>query len=206
MGIRYDGDLEPWLKGMWSKLLEIEPIPAGKTILGNETLFPASFSVAYHPPSQAPQAPQPVSYGEGTLRYIPYNARVITNRRITAPDHDQDVRHIEFDLGNSNLTYQPGDVLLVHPQNSPDLVIAFAKFMGLELDGIITIAENKAIHANADIDALALMKRELELPSSCTVRELFSNYLDFLGTPRRHFFEVSCQLGGFCYPHIFCMP
>lgn len=38
----------------------------------------------------------------------PYFARMLHNRRITASSHFQDTRHIELDLGDSGLQYEPG--------------------------------------------------------------------------------------------------
>lgn len=33
----------------------------------------------------------------------PFPARVVSNQRVTAPEHFQDVRHIEFDISGSNI-------------------------------------------------------------------------------------------------------
>lgn len=35
----------------------------------------------------------------------PFPARVVSNRRVTAPGHFQDVRHIEFDITDSNIQW-----------------------------------------------------------------------------------------------------
>ncbi len=43
-------------------------------------------------------------------------------QKITGRRSDKDVRHIEIDLGDSDLCYQPGDVLGIWFDNDPVLV------------------------------------------------------------------------------------
>lgn len=52
----------------------------------------------------------------------PFTATLITNQRITARNAEKDVRHLEFDLSGSHLSYQPGDVLGIYFENDPALV------------------------------------------------------------------------------------
>ncbi|WP_040975591.1 assimilatory sulfite reductase (NADPH) flavoprotein subunit [Necropsobacter massiliensis] len=52
----------------------------------------------------------------------PYVATLLTNQKITARQSEKDVRHLEFDLADSGLTYQPGDALGVWFDNDPALV------------------------------------------------------------------------------------
>lgn len=52
----------------------------------------------------------------------PFIASVNVNQKITSRDSDRDIRHIEFDLTNSDINYQPGDALGVWYQNSNELV------------------------------------------------------------------------------------
>ncbi|PSA69632.1 sulfite reductase subunit alpha, partial [Corynebacterium diphtheriae] len=44
------------------------------------------------------------------------------NQKFTGRNSEKDVRHIEIDLGDSGLRYQPGDALGVWYQNDPALV------------------------------------------------------------------------------------
>ena len=55
----------------------------------------------------------------------PYMAQLIGNTRITSADHFQDTRHIELSLHNSGLTYEPGDLLAIHPQQDPHMLHQF---------------------------------------------------------------------------------
>ena len=71
-----------------------------------------------------------ISAGYGPGR--PYLARVLANERLTAPSHFQDTRHIELDLGDSGLTYEPGWLLAVRPRQPPESVAAFLARCGLD--------------------------------------------------------------------------
>lgn len=52
----------------------------------------------------------------------PFIATVNVNQKITSRDSDRDIRHIELDLSDSDLHYQPGDAVGVWYQNSHELV------------------------------------------------------------------------------------
>lgn len=52
----------------------------------------------------------------------PLTATLAVNQKITGRNSDKDVRHLEIDLGDSGLSYQPGDALGVWYHNDPDLV------------------------------------------------------------------------------------
>jgi sulfite reductase (NADPH) flavoprotein alpha-component len=55
-------------------------------------------------------------------REHPYLATMVSQYSLTAPDSSKDVRHIEIDLGDSGITYQPGDSLGIWINNDPGLV------------------------------------------------------------------------------------
>lgn len=52
----------------------------------------------------------------------PLTATLAVNQKITGRNSDKDVRHLEIDLGDSGLSYQPGDALGVWYHNDPDFV------------------------------------------------------------------------------------
>ena len=52
----------------------------------------------------------------------PLVASLSVNQKITGRNSQKDVRHLEIDLGDSGLRYQPGDALGVWYQNDPALV------------------------------------------------------------------------------------
>ncbi|PQQ39678.1 NADPH-dependent assimilatory sulfite reductase flavoprotein subunit [Photorhabdus laumondii] len=55
-------------------------------------------------------------------KQAPLTAALATCQKITGRGSDKDVRHIEIDLGDSGLRYQPGDALGVWFENDPELV------------------------------------------------------------------------------------
>ena len=57
-------------------------------------------------------------------------AHVLTNTRITAADHFQDTRHIEFDLGQDGPTYNPGDIITIFPSQDGPAVSKLLKLTG----------------------------------------------------------------------------
>ncbi|EOX1815277.1 assimilatory sulfite reductase (NADPH) flavoprotein subunit [Vibrio cholerae] len=61
----------------------------------------------------------------------PYTASLSTSQKITGRDSGKDVRHIEIDLTDSGITYQPGDALGVWYENRPQLVNALLDSVGL---------------------------------------------------------------------------
>ena len=61
----------------------------------------------------------------------PLTATLAVNQKITGRDSEKDVRHIEIDLGDSGLRYQPGDALGVWYQNDPALVKELVELLWL---------------------------------------------------------------------------
>lgn len=68
----------------------------------------------------------------------PYSAEVLVNQRISASSGGKDVRHIELALGDSGLTYEPGDSLGVWPTNPPALVEAVVDALKLDAQMPVT--------------------------------------------------------------------
>lgn len=62
----------------------------------------------------------------------PLTASLLTNWKITGRGSDKDVRHVEIDLGDSGLRYQPGDALGVWFENDPALVDELIALLWLE--------------------------------------------------------------------------
>ena len=69
----------------------------------------------------------------------PLTASLAVNQKITGRDSEKDVRHIEIDLGDSGLRYQPGDALGVWYQNDPDLVKELVELLWLKGDEPVTV-------------------------------------------------------------------
>jgi sulfite reductase (NADPH) flavoprotein alpha-component len=69
----------------------------------------------------------------------PLTASLAVNQKITGRDSEKDVRHIEIDLADSGLRYQPGDALGVWYQNDPTLVKELAELLWLKGDESVTV-------------------------------------------------------------------
>ncbi|TBL77069.1 NADPH-dependent assimilatory sulfite reductase flavoprotein subunit [Obesumbacterium proteus] len=92
----------------------------------------------------------------------PLTASLAVKQKITGRNSDKDVRHIEIDLGESGLSYQPGDALGVWYHNDPDLVE--------EIIGLIWRTGDEKVTLNDQTMTLreALTER-LELTQNTTV-------------------------------------
>ncbi|EGU56575.1 sulfite reductase [NADPH] flavoprotein alpha-component [Vibrio nigripulchritudo ATCC 27043] len=82
-------------------------------------------------------AGQPAAAHSQYTKQKPYTATLLASQKITGRDSGKDVRHIEIDLDESGITYQPGDALGVWYENSAELVDAILEKAGLS--GIETI-------------------------------------------------------------------
>ncbi|WP_303807474.1 assimilatory sulfite reductase (NADPH) flavoprotein subunit [Aeromonas rivipollensis] len=61
----------------------------------------------------------------------PFPARLSVNQKITGRDSTKDIRHIEINLEESGITYQPGDALGIWFDNDADLVGEVLALTGL---------------------------------------------------------------------------
>jgi sulfite reductase (NADPH) flavoprotein alpha-component len=93
----------------------------------------------------------PVGQAAGHSQYTkqnPYTATLLTSQKITGRDSGKDVRHIEIDLEESGLTYQPGDALGVWFENSSELANAILAKVGLSgVESIEVDGESLSIHS-----------------------------------------------------------
>lgn len=177
-----DAAINPWLAAFWKKTSEMFPLPEGVTPLSPDYLPAAKYLLkpASEPQSRViPDTSQSRSYSSKN----PYMAAVAKNVRATTLDHFQDVRLISIDLDESGLTYLPGDVAMVSPQNSEENVNEFFE----------------ALPQLNRLQPLSLLSNKLEtkLPpdwifsSTCfTMEECARRYWDFQSVPRRSFFEL----------------
>ncbi|SLM64337.1 MULTISPECIES: NADPH-dependent assimilatory sulfite reductase flavoprotein subunit [Dickeya] len=79
----------------------------------------------------------------------PYSAALSVNQKITGRDSEKDVRHIEIDLGDSGLQYQPGDALGVWYENDPALVQELLSLLWLKGDEPVTVVGKPLLLADA---------------------------------------------------------
>ena len=98
--------------------------------------------------ARAPAAPSVQVAASGAVNEVhtspytkeaPLTASLVVNQKITGRDSEKDVRHIEIDLGDSGLRYQPGDALGVWYQNDPALVKELVELLWLKGDEPVTV-------------------------------------------------------------------
>ncbi|MDM2754641.1 MULTISPECIES: NADPH-dependent assimilatory sulfite reductase flavoprotein subunit [unclassified Citrobacter] len=98
--------------------------------------------------ARAPAAPSVQVAASGAVNEVhtspytkeaPLTASLAVNQKITGRDSEKDVRHIEIDLGDSGLLYQPGDALGVWYQNDPALVKELVELLWLKGDEPVTV-------------------------------------------------------------------
>jgi len=88
-------------------------------------------ALASAPEAEVVQLPVANSAQSQYSKSNPYSATLLTNQKITGRDSGKDIRHIEIDLDDSGITYQPGDALGVWYENSPELADEILNKTGL---------------------------------------------------------------------------
>lgn len=103
-----------------------------------------------------------------------YTVHVKENRRLTPVTYDRNIFHIEFDLGDSGLTYDIGEALGIHPENDPQDVSEFIAFYGLNPDDVVEVPSRE--------DPNVLENR--------TVYQALVQNVDIFGKPPKRFYEA----------------
>jgi sulfite reductase (NADPH) flavoprotein alpha-component len=106
-----------------------------------------------------------------------FTVHVKENRRLTPVTYDRNIFHIEFDLGDSGLTYDIGEALGVHAENDPEDVIKFIEFYGLNPDAIVEVPSRE--------DTAVLENR--------TVYQALVQNVDIFGRPPKRFYEALAE-------------
>ncbi|XP_069842511.1 NADPH-dependent diflavin oxidoreductase 1 isoform X2 [Dendropsophus ebraccatus] len=175
-----DAAVDPWLIDLWDKILSLYPLPTGLGIISDLIMLPPKFSLRFLDKQTAicDTTERPDSGGAPT-ELQPHRAPLVTNQRVTAPQHYQDVRLIEFDITGSGIQYSPGDVVMIQPQNSPKDVQQFCSLLRLDPLSVFILEPH-------DPDTPI----PPNLPQPCSVQHLVERYLDIRSVPRRSFFQL----------------
>ncbi|XP_017315977.2 NADPH-dependent diflavin oxidoreductase 1 [Ictalurus punctatus] len=177
-----DGVIDPWLSLFWQKALALYPPPADLSPLPDEDPLPPRYVFHFlDDTTEEPVVKPMLAHGQAPPSSAhPFPARVVSNRRVTAPGHFQDVRHIEFDITDSNIQYSAGDVVMMRPCNSPEDVEQFCQLLRLNPDKyfVLTPTDNNTAPV------------PVRLPQPCSIRFLVQEFLDIAAVPRRSFFEL----------------
>lgn len=193
----YFGALTPWLAKLWDAVLTKYPLPPGYVVDDTPPPIEPLYRVTYHADDDtaAHAAVEELSPRTDTSTfYAPpraavhategiHLARVVANERLTAADWTQDVRHLELDIGDGSdatqALFRAGAIADVYPENTTGVSEMLAY---VQRDDATAIATRVVSIAAADGSP------QRTFPSPTTLHDVFSKYLDILGTPRRSFF------------------
>ena len=117
------------------------------------------------------------------------SVKIEENRRLTPSSHWQDVRHLCLS-STAMVDYAPGDVLTIHPQNSPqDVDEILSRFdWNDHADQPLKFIPS-AGHHHADIYSRPTFASEMT-KEPLTLRRLLIQHLDIRAIPRRSFFST----------------
>lgn len=102
-----------------------------------------------------------------------FTVHVKENRRLTPTTYDRNIFHIEFDLGNSGLTYKIGEALGIHAENDPESVLEFIESYGLDAGALIQVPSR---------ESPAVVETR-------TVYQTLTQSIDIFGKPPKRFYE-----------------
>ncbi|KAI0104022.1 sulfite reductase flavoprotein component [Nemania sp. FL0031] len=106
-----------------------------------------------------------------------YTIHVKENRRLTPNTYDRNIFHIEFDLGNSGLTYKIGEALGIHAENDPEMVLEFIESYGLNAGDLVQVPSR---------ESQAVVETR-------TVYQTLTQGIDIFGKPPKRFYELLAE-------------
>lgn len=198
-----EGELEPWLEKFWGRLDEKLPLEDGVREIGRDELLPPSTRIEK---VEGRQREAESDEGDRWNRHLQEQgwsmSKLGKNERMTAADHFQDVRLLEFDESSTTLslandenpehlsngngshhpvitsrTFRPGDVLCLHPVNDPQSVSEILSRLGLSPSTHVTLS------------GPTVPSTVPQHPRPITIESLFTHHLDFTAVPTRSFFD-----------------
>ena len=163
---RYYTGWEAWLPELW-KVLGAPALPLSQDIPAPSYRVDASPGTLGKPPVSDDDIIPP---GANRLTLLMNN--VLTGDA----KYDRDIRHYEFKIEGTNVSYKTGESLAIWPRNPEDKVLEFCQMMGFDP------AQNLRV--------LPLDGARNWCPTELSVRQLFSHVLDIFGKPNRKFYQT----------------
>lgn len=112
----------------------------------------------------------------------PYPAAVLLNVNQNGEGSAKQTCHIEIDLGDSGLSYEPGDALGVYPRNNPAYVDQLLSALGMDSTAVVKVGkENQPLRdaflSSLDATALSrvLVEKYADLIQSGTLKDLVND-------------------------------
>jgi len=164
---RYFTGWEAWLPELWT-VLGAPLMPEVRTIPEPCYKIDVSPGDASKPPVADEEIVPP---GAAKLT-------LLTNKLLTpeSADYDRDIRHYEFKIKGTNVSYKTGDSLAVWPRNPVDKVQEVCKLLGFD--------------AGQQLRVIPLEGARNWCPEELSVQQLFTHVLDVFGKPNKKFFET----------------
>ncbi|QDS72057.1 hypothetical protein FKW77_002683 [Venturia effusa] len=111
---------------------------------------------------------------------LPVKTGIVTvkeHRRLTPLSYDRNIFHIEFDLGDSGITYAIGEALGIHAENDKAQIEEFIKWYGLNPDEIVQVPS----------------REDPNVLESRTVYQSLLQNVDIFGRPPKKFYEALAE-------------
>lgn len=115
----------------------------------------------------------------------PLTAKIATNQKITGRNSEKDVRHIEIDIGDNALYYQPGDALGVWFKNDPALVDELLQLLCLKGDEPVEVKSKtlplaEALYSDFELtqNTLSILEKYAVLSRNKTLISLLENKIN----------------------------
>lgn len=177
----YDAVVDPWLKTLWDRLLQLYPLPSEVAPFEGYNKVTARWRVQH----DAVSTPTRALYSQARHEKE-FDVTVIQNVRTTDENHFQDVRLIK--LKTKGEAYRPGDVVVLRPRNLHEQIKDFQNI--LSSNGVNIPPET--------VFKLSEVTKEIPLPQvlkqAVTFQQLCEEYFDLMAIPRRNIFNVLAEI------------
>lgn len=181
-----DAIVDPWISQLWECLLKEEPLPHG-LLPSSDTKIAARWNISIIETRNIPNPP-PIP-----KRLKSFSVDVKINKRTTSPTHFQDVRLISFTNVPPEVTYQPGDVLLVRPQNAPENVRLLLDLLtGEDAKNAGSNLSPETVFSITENDPDMAVPEPLQSPQSLS--NLATYYWDLNAVPRRFILQLLSEV------------
>ncbi|CEL56516.1 hypothetical protein RSOLAG1IB_07865 [Rhizoctonia solani AG-1 IB] len=175
-----DGVIDPWISMLFEKISERYPLPPGLDILPDTDLHAPLLKIT---PWNSGEIAETSNISNQVAPWMLHTMSLIQNTRITEPNWYQDVRHLIL-RADEDIRYQPGDVAILYPENSPEDVETLLKRLGWEDEADKPIR----ISLNSEDRSLPLGYPGPDIPT--TLRSLITKHADINSVPRKSFVEL----------------
>ncbi|CAE6490736.1 unnamed protein product [Rhizoctonia solani] len=175
-----DGVIDPWTANLFKKISERYPLPPGLDILPGTSLYPPMINII--PWNSEFRAGESIATNL-VASESSHTMKLTQNTRMTDPSWHQDVRHLIFQT-DEDIHYEPGDIAILYPENSPEDVETLLKRLGWEDDA------DEPIRITPDSEDRSLPLGYPRPDTPTTLRSLITKHADINSVPRKSFIEL----------------